>query len=112
VGAARGLDEVRLDYLFLDASFFPDASRLADRVGGTGPGAAEVLARLGGSQSGDLFGVATDDPDDGQSNGRTFDMGGTIRLSTGSLLYSRRSRPLLRIVDTALGELGRARVTG
>jgi hypothetical protein len=47
VGAARGLDEVRLDYLFLDASFFPDASRLADRVGGTGPGAAEVLARLG-----------------------------------------------------------------
>jgi len=45
-----------------------------------------------GSQSGDLFAVAADDLEDGQSNGRTFDMGGTIRLSTGSVLYSRRSR--------------------
>jgi uncharacterized protein len=56
-----------------------------------------------GSQSGDLFAVAADDPEDGQSNGRTFDMGGTIRLSTGSLLYSRRSRPLLRIVEDEVG---------
>lgn len=44
-----------------------------------------------GSQSGDLFAVAADDMQDGQSNGRTFDMGGTIRFSTGSVLYSRRS---------------------
>lgn len=39
----------------------------------------------------------------GQSNGRTFDMGGTIRLSTGSSLYSRRSRPLLRIIEDEVG---------
>jgi uncharacterized protein YcgI (DUF1989 family) len=57
-----------------------------------------------GSQSGDLFAVAADDLQDGQSNGRTFDMGGTIRLSTGSVLYSRRSRPLLRIVEDEVGE--------
>jgi uncharacterized protein YcgI (DUF1989 family) len=56
-----------------------------------------------GSQSGDLFAVAADDLEDGQSNGRTFDMGGTIRLSTGSLLYSRRSRRLLRIVEDEVG---------
>jgi uncharacterized protein len=56
-----------------------------------------------GSQSGDLFAVAADDLHDGQSNGRTFDMGGTIRLTAGSLLYSRRSRPLLRIVEDEVG---------
>jgi uncharacterized protein YcgI (DUF1989 family) len=56
-----------------------------------------------GGQSGDLFAVAADDLEDGQSNGRTFDMGGTIRLSTGSVLYSRRSRPLLRIVADEVG---------
>jgi uncharacterized protein len=56
-----------------------------------------------GGQSGDLFAVAADDVQDGQSNGRTFDMGGTIRLSAGSLLYSRRSRPLLRIVEDEVG---------
>jgi len=61
------------------------------------------IADIEGSQSGDLFGVAADDLEDGQSNGRTFDMGGTIRLSTGSLLYSRRSRPLLRIVQDEVG---------
>jgi uncharacterized protein len=47
--------------------------------------------------------VAADDVEDGQSNGRTFDMGGTIRLSAGSVLYSRRSRPLLRIVEDEVG---------
>lgn len=56
-----------------------------------------------GSQSGDLFAVAADDLDDGQSSGRTFDMGGTIRLTTGSALYSRRSRPLLRILEDQVG---------
>lgn len=57
-----------------------------------------------GAQSGDVFAVAADDPHDGLSNGRTFDYGGTIRLTTGSTLYSRRSRPLLRIVEDEVGE--------
>ena len=61
------------------------------------------IVDLEGSQSGDLFAVAADDVEDGQSNGRTFDMGGTIRLSAGSLLYSRRSRPLLRITEDEVG---------
>ena len=56
-----------------------------------------------GGQSGDVFAVAADDLADGQSNGRTFDYGGTVRLSTGSVLYSRRSRPLLRIVEDQVG---------
>jgi uncharacterized protein YcgI (DUF1989 family) len=56
-----------------------------------------------GGQTGDVFAVAADDPTDGQSNGRTFDYGSSIRLSTGSVLYSRRSRPLLRIVDDDAG---------
>jgi hypothetical protein len=38
------------------------------------------------SQSGDLFAVAADDVEDGQSNGRTSDMGATIRLSAGLVL--------------------------
>jgi uncharacterized protein YcgI (DUF1989 family) len=58
---------------------------------------------VAGGQSGDVFAVAADDPADGLSNGRTFDYGGTIRLSTGSVLYSRRSRPLLRIVADDVG---------
>jgi len=61
------------------------------------------IVDIEGSQTGDLFAVAADDPGDGQSNGRTFDIGGTIRLSTGSVLYSRRSRPLLRIIDDEVG---------
>jgi len=56
-----------------------------------------------GGQSGDVFAVAADDLTDGQSNGRSFDYGGTVRLSTGSVLYSRRSRPLLRIVEDDVG---------
>jgi uncharacterized protein YcgI (DUF1989 family) len=47
-----------------------------------------------GGQTGDLFLVPTDDVDDGLSNGAH----GTIALSTGSVLYSRRSRPLAEIV--------------
>jgi uncharacterized protein YcgI (DUF1989 family) len=68
-------------------------------------GAGQLLRiiDLEGGQSGDLFAVAADDVEDGQSNGRTFDMGGTVRLSTGSLLYSRRSRPLLRIAEDEVG---------
>jgi uncharacterized protein YcgI (DUF1989 family) len=56
-----------------------------------------------GGQSGDVFAVAADDLGDGLSNGRTFDYNETIRLFTGALLYSRRSRPLLKIVEDEVG---------
>jgi uncharacterized protein YcgI (DUF1989 family) len=68
-----------------------------------GSGQLLRIADVEGGQSGDLFAVAADDVADGQSNGTTFDMGGTIRLTTGSVLYSRRSRPLLRIVEDEVG---------
>jgi uncharacterized protein YcgI (DUF1989 family) len=47
--------------------------------------------------------VAGDDLEDGLSNGRSFDYGGTVHLSTGSVLYSKRSRPLLTIVEDEVG---------
>lgn len=61
------------------------------------------ITDVGGGQTGDLFLVPVDDVDDGLSNGRTFDYGGTIVLTTGSVLYSRRSRPLARIVTDDVG---------
>jgi uncharacterized protein YcgI (DUF1989 family) len=56
-----------------------------------------------GGQTGDVFALAADDLEDGLSNGRSFDYGESIRLSTGSVLYSRRSRPLLTIVEDEVG---------
>lgn len=56
-----------------------------------------------GGQTGDVFAVAADDLTDGLSNGRSFDYGESVRLSTGSVLYSRRSRPLLTIVEDQVG---------
>lgn len=61
------------------------------------------IVDVAGGQTGDVFAVAADDLEDGLCNGRTFDYGETIRLSTGSVLYSRRSRPLLRIVNDEAG---------
>jgi uncharacterized protein YcgI (DUF1989 family) len=68
-----------------------------------GAGSLLRIVDVEGGQSGDVFAVAADDLADGLSNGRTFDYGGTVRLSTGSVLYSRRSRPLLRIVEDQVG---------
>jgi uncharacterized protein YcgI (DUF1989 family) len=48
-----------------------------------------------GGQSGDVFAVAADDVSDGLSNGHIFDYSGTIRLSAGSVLYSRKSANLV-----------------
>jgi len=58
---------------------------------------------VAGGQSGDVFAVPLDDLSDGLSNGRSFDHNDTIRLTTGSRLYSRRSRPLLTIVEDEVG---------
>lgn len=68
-----------------------------------GAGSLLKIIDVEGGQSGDLFAVAADDLDDGLSNGRTFDYGGTIRPTKGSTLYSRRSRPLLTIVADEVG---------
>ena len=55
-----------------------------------------------GEQSGDLFAVSQDGRQR-LSNGRTFDFGGTVYLSTGNQLWSDQSEPLLSIVSDDVG---------
>ena len=55
-----------------------------------------------GGQSGDLVSYAADGSER-LSNGRTFDYGGTIYLSTGDVLWSDRSNPMLTIVADDVG---------
>lgn len=61
------------------------------------------ITDIEGGQTGDVFAVAADDHDDGQSSGYTFDYNSSFRLTTGSTIYSRRSRPLLRIIEDEVG---------
>jgi hypothetical protein len=55
-----------------------------------------------GGQSGDLMAFAHDGSQR-LSNGRTFDYGGKIYLSTGDVLWSDRSAPMLTIVADEVG---------
>ena len=55
-----------------------------------------------GGQSGDLMAYAADGSER-LSNGRSFDYGGKIYLSTGDVLWSDRSSPMLTIVADEVG---------
>src|SRR5262245_6623656 len=55
-----------------------------------------------GGQSGDLIAFSKDGRER-LSNGRTFDYGGKIYLSTGDVLWSDRSNPMLTIVADEVG---------
>jgi uncharacterized protein YcgI (DUF1989 family) len=55
-----------------------------------------------GGQSGDLVAYSLDGRER-LSNGRTFDHGGKIYLSTGDVLWSDRSNPMLTIVADDVG---------
>lgn len=55
-----------------------------------------------GGQTGDLVAVSADGRER-LSNGRTFDYGGTLRVSTGSVLWSDRSTPMFTIVADDVG---------
>lgn len=55
-----------------------------------------------GGQSGDLLAFSLDGRER-QSNGRTFDYGGKLYVSTGDVLWSDRSNPMLRIVADDVG---------
>jgi hypothetical protein len=55
-----------------------------------------------GGQSGDLFACSADGRER-LSNGRTFDYQGRIHLSTGDVLWSDRSRPMLTILADDVG---------
>lgn len=55
-----------------------------------------------GAQVADVVAFAADDTREWLSSGRTIDYAGTIYVSTGTVLYSNRSRPMLTMtVDTA-----------
>ena len=55
-----------------------------------------------GGQSGDLIAFSTDGRER-LSNGRTFDYGGKIYVSTGDVLWSDLSNPMLTIVSDEVG---------
>ncbi|MGO4261509.1 DUF1989 domain-containing protein [Lysobacter sp. TAB13] len=55
-----------------------------------------------GGQTGDLMAFAPDGSER-LSNGRTFDYGGKLFLSSGDVLWSDRSRPMLTILDDDAG---------
>jgi uncharacterized protein YcgI (DUF1989 family) len=56
-----------------------------------------------GGQSGDLTAFRAGDATEWLSNGRSFDYGGKIYFSTGDVLYSNRSNPMLTIVSDDVG---------
>ncbi len=56
-----------------------------------------------GGQVSDLFAFVADDHDEWLSSGRTIDYRNGIYVSTGDVLYSNRSRPMLTIVEDTCG---------
>ena len=56
-----------------------------------------------GGQVADLFAVPADAREDGLSPGRTIDYGGSIRVTTGTTLWSMASRRLLTVVADDVG---------
>ncbi len=56
-----------------------------------------------GVQVADLLAYAAADVREVISAGRTFDYAETIRLTTGHILYSNRSRPMLHIEEDSVG---------
>lgn len=56
-----------------------------------------------GRQVADLLAFNADDIDEVISSGRTLDYAETILLTTGHLLYSNRSRPMLEIIADTVG---------
>ena len=56
-----------------------------------------------GEQVSDLVTFARHDPDEWLSSGRSIDYSNTIYLTTGHVLYSNRSRPMLTIVEDTVG---------
>jgi uncharacterized protein YcgI (DUF1989 family) len=62
-----------------------------------------VVIDPSGGQVSDLFCFNTTDHGEWLSSGRTIDYAKTIYLSTGDVLYSNRSRPMLTIVEDTRG---------
>ena len=56
-----------------------------------------------GEQVADLVAFSRDVPPAWLSSGRTFDYNNTVYLTTGAVLYSNRSAPMLTITDDSVG---------
>lgn len=56
-----------------------------------------------GEQVSDFFCFSADEPSEWFSSGRTIDYANSIYPSTGSILYSNRSRPMATIVEDSCG---------
>jgi uncharacterized protein YcgI (DUF1989 family) len=56
-----------------------------------------------GEQVADLFAFARDSTDEWLCNGRSFDYNGSLRLTSGHVLYSNASRPMLTILRDDVG---------
>jgi uncharacterized protein YcgI (DUF1989 family) len=56
-----------------------------------------------GEQVSDFFCFGAEDPDEWLSSGRTIDYANSIYPTTGSVLYSNRSRPMATIVEDTCG---------
>lgn len=67
------------------------------------PGRTLTVIDPRGTQVADLLAFNADDVDEVVSSGRTLDYAETIRLTTGHMLYSNRSRPMLEIVADTVG---------
>ena len=66
-------------------------------------GQALTIVGPEGEQVADLASFCRDDPAEALSSGRTIDYGNTIYVTTGSVLYSNRSRPMWTIVSDTVG---------
>lgn len=62
-----------------------------------------VIVDPDGEQVADLTCFPADDLTDGLSSGRTIDYNATIRVSTGTVLWSRRSRRLMTVIEDTCG---------
>lgn len=67
------------------------------------PGNLLTVVDPTGGQVSDLFCVDAQDPTDVLSSGRSIDYANKILFSTGDILYSARSRPMLTIVEDTCG---------
>lgn len=67
------------------------------------PGDRLTLLDPCGEQVSDLYLVSADDPAEVFSSGRTTDFGNTVYVSTGSALWSNRSRVLAEVVEDSVG---------
>lgn len=81
-------------------------SRLAPQTGTSvrlAPGDVLTLLDPTGVQVSDLYCVSADDVAERLSSGRSIDFENSIRFTTGSRLWSNRSRPMLTVVEDTCG---------